>query len=425
MKWILGQLARLTIWRFEPKIIAVSGSVERNSAMEAMQAVLTSGRKNPGSVRISKGEYAGEWKIPLAIVSDKAGDDLRILSQDDSGFAGFLRKIFLWAEVIFSAILKLFAMQRMAYPEILILEYEATRPGEIKNLLEIGRPYTGVITLLGRIPAHVESWDGPEAVFREQASLVEYLPGNGFAVLNFDDEDVLRMKERTRAKVVTFGFGEGADLNLSGFAHRLENNTPRGISFKLSYGGSTVPVVIGNVLGRIESYAAAAAACIGLIFDLNLLEISEALRTCELNSAGIKLVRGIKGANIIDSSVSTSPDSIQEALRALRDLPGNRKLAVLGDILGLGKYSIEAHETLGKIAGQSINYLFTIGPRGKFIAEGARSAGLARSRISSFDTSLEVGIELQNLIRENDLILVGGSKEIGLDKIIEEIKKID
>ena len=95
---------------------------------------------------------------------------------------------------------------KIDYPELLILEYAADRPGDIKYLLEIAKPFIGVVTAIGKIPVHVEFFSSPEAISREKVKVIEGLSANSFAVLNFDDEAVINMKERTRAKIITFGF---------------------------------------------------------------------------------------------------------------------------------------------------------------------------------------------------------------------------
>src|SRR3989344_3982607 len=77
------------------------------------------------------------------------------------------------------------------YPEILVLEYAAEKPGDIGYLLEIAKPQIGVVTTIGEIPVHVEFYSGPEAVAKEKRKVIEALPSTGFAVLNHDDLAVL------------------------------------------------------------------------------------------------------------------------------------------------------------------------------------------------------------------------------------------
>ena len=160
LKLILKQLAKLTIWRFQPQMIAITGSAGKTSAKETIFAVL----KNYRRVRKSSGNLNNELGIPLTIVGDWSEEESKLVSRDTPAGGKKIKKLFFWLKVIISAKINLFFMKKSAYPEILILEYAADRPGDIKYLLEIARPYVGIITTIGEIPVHVEFFSGPEAV---------------------------------------------------------------------------------------------------------------------------------------------------------------------------------------------------------------------------------------------------------------------
>ena len=418
MKYILKQLAKLTIWRFQPQVIGITGSAGKTSTKEAIYAVL----KKHHRVRKSSGNLNNELGMPLTIIGDWSEEELKLVSRDTPPGEKKIKKLFFWLKVILFAKFRFLFQRRSAYPQILILEYAADQPGDIKELLEISRPQMGIITTVGEIPVHVEFFSGPEAVAREKSKLIEHLPANGFAVLNFDNEIVMKMREQTRARVITFGFGDGADLKITNFENRSENDKPVGISFKIEYGGSFVPVVLKNSFGKAQAYAAAISACVGLIFDLNLVEISEALSNNYQPAKGrMNLIAGIKDTYIIDDTYNALPLSMQEALDTLRDLPATRKIAVLGDMLELGKYSIEAHEAIGQLVSGIIEILVTVGPRAKFIAEAAKNSGLAENKILSFDTAAEAGRSVQELMKKGDLVLIKASRAVGLEKIVEEV----
>lgn len=418
LKLILKQLAKLMIWRFQPQVIGITGSAGKTSTKEAIYAVL----KNHHHVRKSGGNLNNELGMPLTIIGDWSEKELKLVSRDTPPGEKKLKKLLFWLKVILSAKFRFLFQRRSEYPQILILEYAADQPGDIKELLEISRPQMGIITTVGEIPVHVEFFSGPEAVAREKSKLIEYLPANGFAVLNFDNEIVMKMREQTRARVITFGFGDGSDLKITNFENRSENDKPVGISFKIEYGGSFVPVILKNAFGKAQAYAAAISACVGLIFDLNLVGISEALSNNYQPAKGrMNLIAGIKDTYIIDDTYNASPLSMQEAIDTLRDLPATRKIAVLGDMLELGKYSIEAHEAIGQLVSGIVDILVTVGPRAKFIAEAAKNSGLAENKILSFDTVAEAAKVVQDLIKKGDLILIKASRAVGLEKIVEEV----
>lgn len=402
LKWKLRILAKLTIQKYQPGIIGITGSVGKTSTKEAIYTVLRSIR----NIRVSRGNFNNEIGLPLTILGnwDKVG--------------GFI----FWFKVFLVSILRL--IFRMNYPELLVLEYAADRPGDLRYLLDIAKPQIGIVTAIGDIPVHVEFYSGPDAVVREKGYLVEGLMSAGFAILNFDDEVVLDMKERTRAHVVTYGFGEGAELRITNFQNRMEGDRPEGISFKLEYGGSFVPVRLEDCFGKAQAYAAAVAAAVGLAFGINLVKIAEALTYYQAPSRRMKLIAGIKGSYIIDDSYNASPLAMRAALDTLKSLGKNRKIAILGDMLEIGKYTLGAHEALGGLAGKFLDILVTVGPRAKFIAEAANGTGLAKKNIFSFDEVGAAKEKVKGLIKKGDLILVKASRAIGLDKIVEEIRQI-
>jgi UDP-N-acetylmuramoyl-tripeptide--D-alanyl-D-alanine ligase len=94
----------------------------------------------------------------------------------------------------------------------------------------------------------------------------------------------------------------------------------------------------------------------------------------------------------------------------------------LGDVLDIGKYTIEAHETIGERVARTADILFTFGPRAKFIGKGAFTKGMAGGKIFQFDTVETGKLKLQDETKEGDLILVAGSKEMEMSKIIQEIE---
>lgn len=423
LRYLLKKLAQGVIWRYRPAIVGVTGSVGKTSTKLAIKAVLQADRR----VRASHSNLNNDLGMPLTILGDWSERDLKLVSRDQPAHTARVRKLFFWLKVIVLSLFKVIFKPR-GYPEFLILEYGADRPGDIKYLLSIAHPNASVITAVGDIPVHVEFFAGPEEVAREKVRLIEYLPVAGSAVLNHDDETVVDMRDRTRAHVMTFGFSKGSDVQITRFENRWEGSSARGagrpigVSFKLEYGGSFVPVRLDGMFGKSHAYAAAAGAAIGLIFGVNLVKISEALKNYRSAGSRMELLPGVKYTYIIDDSYNASPLSMHAALDTLKGLPGKRKIAVLGDMLEIGKYTLEAHERLGRLAARAADVLVTVGPRAKFIAEAARVAGLQKNKILSFDAADEACKPVQDMIRKGDLILVKGSHAMELSKVVEEIK---
>ncbi|TSC81402.1 MAG: UDP-N-acetylmuramoyl-tripeptide--D-alanyl-D-alanine ligase [Parcubacteria group bacterium Gr01-1014_19] len=402
LKNFLRLLARWMIRKHQPSVIGITGTVGKTSTKEAVAAVLKSIRK----VRSSSGNFNNEFGLPLTILGE----------WEKSG--GF----FFWLRVIFTSLIKLIFGGK--YPEILVLEYGADRLGDLKYLLDLARPQIGVVTAVGDIPAHVEFYSGPDAVAKEKARLVEALPAIGFAVLNYDDEAIYDMRDKTRAHVITYGFGNGAEVRITNFENRVEDGKPVGLSFKLEYGGSFVPVRLNSAFGKAQAYAAAAAAAVGLSFGMNLVRISEALNYYQVPPRRGRLVAGEKGTLIFDDTYNASPLSMHAAIDTMKEFKAARKVAVLGDMLEIGKYAIEAHEEIGRLAAKVFDVLVTVGPRAKFIADAANKSGLSKKNIFTFDFADQAKDPVEDLIKKGDLILIKASRAIGLDKIVEEIRQL-
>ncbi len=419
LKIKLRWLAKLMIWKFNPDIIAITGSVGKTSAKEAIYAVL----QNSKRVRKSSGNLNNELGMPLTILKDFSDEELRIVSRSYPAGKDKIKKMFFWLKVVVFALFRVLFSRRFAYPQILILEYGADRPGDIKYLLEIAKPKIAVISAIGKTPVHIEFYESGQAVAKEKSKLLENLFTSNFALLNFDDEMAMAMKEKTRAKIMTFGFNEGVDVKITNFENKYGDSETTGVSFKIEYAGSFVPIFLKNVFGKSHAYAAAIAAAVGIIYNMNIVEIAESL-SVNYNPAKrrMNLTRGVKNTYIIDDSYNASPASMKQALETLQDLKVENKIAVLGDMLELGEYSQEAHEEIGRLAAESVDFLMTIGQNGKIIALAAEKAGLPKEKILSFDKAEEVIEPVKKIIKNKDLILIKASRGIGLDKVVDSLK---
>ncbi len=418
LRYILKQLARLTIWRFRPGIVGVTGNVGKTSTKLAIAAVLSSDRK----VRWSKGNLNNDFGLPLTILGEWPEEQLKLVSRATPAGEKRMDKALFWLRVIFTSLKRVLYGKRAEYPEILVLEYGADRPGDIKYLLSIARPNVSVVTAVGEVPVHVEFFAGPAELAREKARLIECLPVAGYAVLNYDDRTVIGLRDRTRAHVTTFGWTKGANVRISNFENRSKDGHPVGIGFKLDYGGGSVPVRMDGTFGKGQAYAAAAAANVGIIFGMNLIRISEALVNYSPAHSRMELLPGIKASYVIDDSYNASPVAMRAALETLDGLQGKRKVAVLGDMLEIGKYSMETHRQIGEQASKIAEVLITVGPRAKFIAEGAHTKGMSKKNIMSFDRAEEAREAVVRLVKDGDVVLVKGSRAIGLEEVVQAIR---
>ena len=404
---ILRFFAVKILAKYRPEVVAVTGSVGKTSTKEAIFAVLSS----TCNVRRNQKNYNNEIGIPLTIISAEAGG----------------RSVLKWLSVFLKA-LGLLIFRNKKYPEILVLEMGADHPGDLKYLTGLAPVKIAVVTAVA--PAHLEYFKTLEDVAKEKSNLVKNLPKTGFAILNHDDKLVLAMKEKTNAQVLTFGLLPGADILGSeiSVSHEVDYkdiSTIQGISFKLSYQGSLVPVLLPKVVGQHLVYTALAAIAVGLAHGLNLHAIVESLRKFEPPKGRMNIILGIKNTLLIDDTYNSSPLAAAKALRQLSLINFNqrhKKYAVLGDMLELGGFSEQAHQELGQaVAERKIDYLVTVGGKARDIVRGAVGRGMPKDDCFSFAAAEEAGKFLQPRIAEGDLLLVKGSQGMRMEKIVKEL----
>ncbi len=397
-------LAEAYVKIYRPKIIAITGNVGKTSAKYAVEAVL----KSKYRVRSAGGNLNNELGVPLTILGDYSDDYY-------SGGGTFL----FWLKVIFKGFFGIFS--QFKYPEFLVLEYGADRPGDIEKLVKFFKPHIAVVTAVGAIPVHVEFFEDTKGLAKEKSKLLKFLDHDDYAILNADDPQVLEMQHKTKAKISTIGFSVDAEMRISDFVISLdEENRPTGVGFKLNYNGSFVPVRLHGSLGQSQALAAATGAMTGAILGLNLINISIALEHYYGPAGRLRILSGVKNSLIVDDTYNSSPASANLALETLKHLPAKRKIAVLGDMLELGKYSEEAHREIGKLAGEICQVLICIGDKSKFTSDSALG-GISQENIYNFHTSEDAKEKVLELIQSGDVILVKGSQGMRMEKIVEII----
>lgn len=398
---ILRILAKAILKKYRPAIIGVTGSVGKTSTKEAIFTVLLP----KFNVRRNIKNYNNEIGLPLTIIGASSGG----------------RSVWGWLGVFVKALVILIWPEKR-YPEILILEMAVDRLGDMKYLTALAPCQVGVVTNVG--PVHLEFFGTIEKIAKEKSVMASHLDKNGWAVLNCDNKYVGEMEQVVKGRVLTYGIDNKAAVRA--LEIKISQNQDKevvGLNFKLSYGGSTVPVFLPNILGEHFIYAALAAASVGIIFDMNLLEISEALRLFVAPKGRMHLISGIKNTFIIDDTYNAGPDSMKAALGLLGRLQISRqKFAVLGDMLELGEYTIEAHRQIGQeVVKNKINILITIGERARTIATEAERQGMDSDNVFTFSEAERAGLFLQDRIEMGDFILIKGSQGMRLEKIVKEI----
>lgn len=404
---IVRMLARLTIRQYRPFIIGITGSAGKTSAKEAIYTVLS----QKGSIRKTSANFNNELGVPLSILGE---------------WDVITKPVwFFWLRVLCASCIRLLYVAG-GYPKTLVLEYGADRPGDIEKLCNIAKPDIAVISAIGSVPVHVENYpSGIEEVFREKIRLIQALDPSHTAILNADDVYFEKMRERTRARIISFGCKEGADVRITNFTHALsKDGSLEGIACKIQYKNTGIPIIIPSAFSISHTYAVACAIAVAYEQDINPTDIATHVRSYHPVQGRSALIRGIKNTQLIDESYNSSPLALETALRTLMLITSRRRVAVLGDMLELGDHTLRAHERAGEQVVEAVDILITVGMRAKFIAYKAREKGMHQEQVYVCETAEEAGKKLQELMREGDAVLIKGSRSIGLEKVIEEVREM-
>ena len=294
-----------------------------------------------------------------------------------------------------------------------VLEMGFYVAGEIKFLCDLAQPVVGVLTNIGTV--HAERAGSQEAIARGKAELVQALPEDGTAILNYDDLWVREMADQTRARVFYYGLDPKADL----WADQVEGLGLEGISFRLHFQRETLHLKV-PLIGRHSVHTALRATAVGLVEGLTWQEIITGLRSGH-TQLRMFAVRTRHGALLIDDTYNASPQSMMAALNLLSEMDG-RKVAVLGDMLELGPYEWRGHEMVGIRAAQIADLLLTVGERGRMIAAAACRAGFSHQRVMEFENSEQATVYLREHLQKADIVLVKGSRGMRMDRIVASLE---
>ena len=305
-----------------------------------------------------------------------------------------------------------------------VLEMGMYGLGEIDRLCLLGRPHVGIVTNVG--PSHLSRLGTIERIAEAKSELVRALPdaeSGGVAILNWDDERVRAMASLTKARIISYGLTPDADL----WVDEILSMGMEGIRFRFHYRrpntqkADSIHVKI-PLLGRHSVHTAMCAAAAGLAEGLGWEEIVPGLQA-QAGQLRLVAVRGINGSTIIDDTYNASPVSTVAALNLLADIEPKgqgRRVAVLGDMRELGSYEDEAHKIVGRRAADVVDLLITVGRLGGAIADEARGAGFAPKMVHSLATHEDAVALLRQIVRPDDLVLVKGSRAVGMDTIVAE-----
>jgi UDP-N-acetylmuramyl pentapeptide synthase len=375
----------------------VTGSVGKTSTKDAVAAVLST----RFLVRKSDKSFNSEFGVPFTIFG---GKDVKSP-----------RNPFAWFPVFKNALALLILPNH--YPNMLVLEVGADRAGDLQRILRTATPDAVVVTRLPEIPVHVEAYSSPAAVREEEFSPAYALAPAAPLIISADDPYALDASVRTAARIISYGLAKDATVRISEHSFYEEDGKVVGMQMDLVAGEKEEHVVVKGSVGLTQLLPVAAAIGVAIAFDVPPTEALKALESYEPPPGRGRILVGKNGSILIDDSYNASPAAVEEALATLKAFPrAKRRIAILGDMLELGRYSAMEHERIGALACKNAAIVVAVGIRAR-----AFVANPCETEVQRYDNSASAAAALPSLLQEGDVILIKGSQSVRMERIVEAL----
>lgn len=383
--------AKTYLIRTKPKIIAITGSVGKTSAKEAIFACLS--QFYGADVAKSHGNLNTETGVPLAIL----------------GFKKAPNNPFAWLWVLVNALFRGFFKGPV---KVLVLEMAADKPGDIKYLTSIARPDIAVLTNIG--PSHLANFGEMENIIEEKTQLLRAIPKHGWAILNIEDELVKKISFGGQWQKMTYSISGESQVRAKNIKTEIKNFSPE-TQFQISFENEMIGITTPTLGEKANVLACLAAYSVCKVLEIESSVIKLGISKFKTEKHRMNVVAGKNQTTIIDDSYNANPVSMKAALDVLKLLPianSGRKIAILGDMREIGKISDEAHKTIGEYAKEVSDLLIGIGD----LAQKYQGDKF-------FKTPEEAINYILKEIAPSDIILVKASRAVGLEKVVDILQK--
>ena len=302
--------------------------------------------------------------------------------------------------------------------DLAVLEMGMSSPThEIQRLCRITPPDVAVELMVA--PVHLEYLGTIENIAAAKAELIEGLKPEGTAILNADDELVMKMRDKHRGRTLTFGIDNVADIT----ATEIDTNSLGRIGFRLRTPLGEAQATLA-MSGRHNLSNALAASAVGTAFSITPEEIAKALKNARPPKMRGEVLDFVAGFTVIDDSYNSNPRSLLNMVRTMVEGGQGRKrlVVIAGEMLELGPDEASLHRDVGReIARSGVGVLWGVRGLAQEIVAGANEAGLSAAMF--FNSSDEVASELVKEVKEGDLILVKGSRGVATDKVVKALRE--
>ena len=301
----------------------------------------------------------------------------------------------------------------------MVAEMGMSTPGELRGVSLLGRPDVAVFTNVR--PAHLMNFPNLRGITEAKAGLLAGLAPGGLVVVNADDPEVCHIAEHHTApdsRILTYGFQKAADVQGS----HLESLEDRvGSRFRLRAGGREQEIEVPvHGFYNAENCLAAAACAWGL--GVPLEEIAQATAEFQSGSMRGQVHTLASGATLIDDTYNSNPDAAVKALESAYALSAQRRLAILGDMLELGPEEEAYHAQVGQRAAELGFRVFGVGSLASALTRAAQEAGAEAEHFADAGSVAQRAQQLRDNLQGQDLILVKGSRGVGLEVVVEALR---
>lgn len=292
----------------------------------------------------------------------------------------------------------------------LVVEMGMNHFGEISTLTKIAKPTIAVITNVGT--AHIGNLGSRENILKAKLEILEGLSKDGTVVIN-NDNDLLHkwyLENKDNYNIVTYGI-ENDSMEKAQDINYLESSS----KYNLKNEG-VIEVPVG---GEAFVYNSLAAISVGKALGISMDKIKQGILKFELTKMRLDVQKSSKGYTIINDCYNANYDSMKSALQYLNRTPGNRKIAVLGDMLELGDFSKKLHEGVGNaVVENKVDILITVGKEAKNIAKIAMENNVETHEYTDNNSAIS---KLKEILEPEDAVLVKASNSMNFKEIVSAI----
>ena len=298
-----------------------------------------------------------------------------------------------------------------------ILEMGVEYQGEMDFFLSLIRPKIAIITRIAF--AHSQYLGDVAEIVSQKGKLIEQLPKDGVAILNWDDISCRKLAQKTTAEVVYFGKDQ---KNCSIWADKIKIENFKTV-FELNYGVERVKIEY-PLLGEHQIYPALAAATVGILEGVSLIQIKHALESVEASEHRLQAVDGYNGSVILDDTYNSSPASVEAAIETLMSVPARRRILVMGEMRELGVFSEELHRQIARlIYREKVDLVFLGVGEAQIVADELLRLGFWEERIQSNLQNPQIVSKLLKALSKGDICLIKGSRASRLDEVVNRVLK--